>query len=116
MKIDGPFMPSWAMPPLRPGAWQLSATMALYTGGQLGSVLPTGVGSGARTAAGYCHRYCRGFPRNPMHLAYQAWDLQKFSDGNFCLGIGSQVKAHIEKRFGVDSVRPPRACENTYRP
>ena len=41
------------------------------------------------------------FPRNPMHLAYQAWDLQKFSQGKFLLGIGSQVKAHIEKRFGV---------------
>jgi probable F420-dependent oxidoreductase len=33
------------------------------------------------------------FPRNPMHLAYQAWDLQKFSNGKFLLGIGSQVKA-----------------------
>lgn len=41
------------------------------------------------------------FPRNPMHLAYQAWDLQKFSGGQFYLGLGSQIKAHIEKRFGV---------------
>jgi probable F420-dependent oxidoreductase len=46
------------------------------------------------------------FPRNPMHLAYQAWDLQKFSDGKFLLGIGSQVKAHIEKRFGVEFSAP----------
>ncbi len=38
------------------------------------------------------------FPRNPMHLAYQAWDLQKFSQGKFMLGIGPQVKAHIENR------------------
>lgn len=42
------------------------------------------------------------FPRNPLHLAYQAWDLQRFSGGRFLLGLGSQVKAHIEKRFGVD--------------
>ncbi|MDZ7781847.1 MAG: TIGR03617 family F420-dependent LLM class oxidoreductase [Halioglobus sp.] len=41
------------------------------------------------------------FPRNPMHLAYQAWDLQRFSGGRFLLGLGSQVRAHIEKRFGV---------------
>ncbi len=41
------------------------------------------------------------FPRNPMHLAYQAWDLQTFSNGQFLLGLGSQVRAHIEKRFGV---------------
>ena len=46
------------------------------------------------------------FPRNPMHLAYQAWDLQKFSNGKFLLGIGSQVKAHIEKRFGVAFEHP----------
>jgi len=42
------------------------------------------------------------FPRNPSHIAYQAWDLQRFSAGNFMLGIGSQVRAHIEKRFGID--------------
>ncbi len=42
------------------------------------------------------------FPRNPLHLAYQAWDLQKFSGGHFLLGLGSQVRAHIENRFGVD--------------
>jgi probable F420-dependent oxidoreductase len=41
------------------------------------------------------------FPRNPSHIAYQAWDLQRFSRGNFMLGIGSQVRAHIEKRFGL---------------
>jgi probable F420-dependent oxidoreductase len=46
------------------------------------------------------------FPRNPMHLAYQAWDLQSFSKGRFMLGIGSQVKAHIEKRFGVEFSHP----------
>ncbi|MEZ5504375.1 MAG: TIGR03617 family F420-dependent LLM class oxidoreductase [Halioglobus sp.] len=46
------------------------------------------------------------FPRNPVHLAHQAWDLQRFSRGKFLLGIGSQVKAHIEKRFGV-GFQPP---------
>ena len=53
------------------------------------------------------------FPRNPIHLAYQAWDLQKFSDGKFLLGIGSQVKAHIEKRFGV-GFSPPAARMREY--
>ena len=41
------------------------------------------------------------FPRNPYHIACQAWDLQRYSQGRFMLGIGSQVKAHIEKRFGL---------------
>lgn len=53
------------------------------------------------------------FPRNPLHLAYQAWDLQKFSQGRFMLGIGSQVKAHIEKRFGVE-FNPPAARMRDY--
>lgn len=48
------------------------------------------------------------FPRNPMHLAYQAWDLNKYSDGRFLLGIGSQVRAHIENRFGVPFSTPAR--------
>ncbi|NND68634.1 MAG: TIGR03617 family F420-dependent LLM class oxidoreductase, partial [Halioglobus sp.] len=53
------------------------------------------------------------FPRNPMHIAYQAWDLHKFSGGRFYLGIGSQVKAHIENRFGVD-FSPPAARMREY--
>ena len=40
------------------------------------------------------------FPRNPSHLAYQAWDLHKYSKGKFFLGLGSQIKTHIEHRFG----------------
>ena len=35
------------------------------------------------------------FPRSPMHLAYQAWDLQRASGGRFALGLGTQFKAHI---------------------
>lgn len=39
-------------------------------------------------------------PRSPMHLAQQAWDLQRLSGGRFALGIGSQIRAHVERRFG----------------
>lgn len=41
------------------------------------------------------------FPRSPMVTAQIAWDLQSFSKGRFILGLGTQVKAHIERRFGV---------------
>lgn len=41
------------------------------------------------------------FPRSPMHLAHAAYDLQLFSEGRFRLGLGSQVRAHIEKRYGA---------------
>lgn len=39
-------------------------------------------------------------PRSPLHLAHAAYDLQLYSGGRFRLGLGSQVKAHIEKRYG----------------
>lgn len=42
-----------------------------------------------------------GFARSPATLAYTAWDLAAASDGRFILGLGTQVKAHIERRFGM---------------
>lgn len=39
------------------------------------------------------------FPRSPMVTAYTAWDLQALSEGRFILGLGTQVKGHIERRF-----------------
>lgn len=41
------------------------------------------------------------FPRSPAVMAYTAWDLAQASRGRFILGLGTQVKAHIERRFGV---------------
>jgi probable F420-dependent oxidoreductase len=41
------------------------------------------------------------FARNPANLAYTAWDLAHASQGRFTLGLGTQVKAHIERRFGM---------------
>jgi probable F420-dependent oxidoreductase len=41
------------------------------------------------------------FPRSPMTMAHIAWDLQRFSGGRFILGLGTQVKGHIERRYGL---------------
>ena len=41
------------------------------------------------------------FTRSPTTLAYTAWDLQMLSEGRLMLGLGSQVKGHIERRFGM---------------
>lgn len=41
------------------------------------------------------------FARSPANLAYVAWDLAAQSGGRFILGLGTQVKAHIERRFGM---------------
>jgi len=41
------------------------------------------------------------FARSPATMAYTAWDLAQSSAGRFILGLGTQVKAHIERRFGM---------------
>lgn len=41
------------------------------------------------------------FPRSPTVLAQIAWDLQAASNGRFILGLGTQVKPHIERRFAT---------------
>lgn len=46
------------------------------------------------------------FPRSPMHLAYQAWDLHRASGGRFALGLGTQIKPHIERRFSSTWGKP----------
>lgn len=46
------------------------------------------------------------FARNPMTVANVGWDLQAYSGGRLNLGLGSQVQAHIEKRFSMPWGRP----------
>ena len=46
------------------------------------------------------------FARNPMTLANTAWDLQTYSGGRFVLGLGSQIKPHITKRFSMEWSKP----------
>ena len=46
------------------------------------------------------------FPRNPVQLAHQAYDLQLLSGGRFTLGLGSQIRAQVEKRYGAQFDRP----------
>jgi probable F420-dependent oxidoreductase len=46
------------------------------------------------------------FPRSPTVLAHTAWDLANASKGRFILGLGTQVKAHIERRFAVTWEKP----------
>ena len=46
------------------------------------------------------------FARNPMTLANLGWDLQAYSSGRFVLGLGSQIKPHITKRFSMPWSHP----------
>lgn len=70
-------------------------------------------------AAEHTHRVKLGpavaiaFPRSPMAMAYSAWDLSALSKGRFILGLGTQVKGHIERRYGV-KWEPPVAKLRDY--
>jgi probable F420-dependent oxidoreductase len=65
------------------------------------------------------------YPRSPMVAAGLAWELAENTEGRFRLGLGSQVKAHIERRYGVDFDPPGprlrdyvlavRACFRAFR-
>lgn len=48
------------------------------------------------------------FARSPMTVAHLGWDLQAYSRGRFILGLGTQIRPHIEKRFGMPWSHPAR--------
>ncbi len=48
------------------------------------------------------------FARTPMTVAHLGWDLQSYSAGRFNLVLGTQVRAHVEKRFGMPWSHPVR--------
>jgi probable F420-dependent oxidoreductase len=65
------------------------------------------------------------FPRSPMVTAASAWELAEAADGRFRLGLGTQVRAHIERRYGApfdppgprmrDYLMAVRACFAAFR-
>lgn len=46
------------------------------------------------------------FPRSPLVTAQLAWDLQQLSGGRFALGLGTQVRSHVERRYASDWTEP----------
>src|SRR3954470_15841040 len=46
------------------------------------------------------------FARTPMTLANSAWDLQTVTGGRFVLGLGSQIRPHIEQRYSMPWSHP----------
>lgn len=65
------------------------------------------------------------FPRSPMVTAATAWELAETAGGRFRLGLGTQVRAHVERRYGTDFdppgprmrdyLRAVRACFAAFR-
>lgn len=70
--------------------------------------LPLAAAASSRVPADLMTNVAIAMPRSPMHLAHAAWDLQLMSGGRFRLGLGSQIRPHIEKRYGA-TWSPPAA-------
>ena len=68
--------------------------------------LPIALGSQTTSTAMLGTSIAVAFARNPMLLANLGWDLQSLSNGRFILGLGSQIKPHIQKRFSMEWSHP----------
>jgi probable F420-dependent oxidoreductase len=74
--------------------------------------LPIAIGATATEKLEFGTGIAVAFARNPMNLAVVANDLQHLTKGRFMLGLGSQIKAHVTKRFSMPWSHPaPRMRE-----
>lgn len=64
--------------------------------------LPLALASGAAPTLELGTAIAVAFPRSPMVVAQTAWDLAAMSEGKFILGLGTQVRTHIKRRFSVE--------------
>lgn len=103
--------------PDQAGKQALAAEAAGYdrvTCGELAhdSVLTMALAANATTSVELQTSVTIAFPRSPMVLAMEAWDIQRLASGRFNIGLGSQVKGHNERRFGGSwSAAAPRMKE-----
>ena len=61
--------------------------------------IPLSIASESTSNADLISSIALAFVRSPMDLAYISWDLQRISNGRFILGLGSQVRGHVVRRF-----------------
>jgi probable F420-dependent oxidoreductase len=113
MKVDGGLGTNLA----RAGAQAKELEAAGYSGAWTAETshdpfLPLALGAEHTTELELGTSIAVAFGRNPMLLANLAWDLQSYSEGRFILGLGSQIKPHITKRFSMPWSHPaPRMRE-----
>ncbi len=103
MKIDAQIAPSslTSIPEVAQGAEKLGFDAIWSSETQHDPFLPLAIVSEHTERLRFGTSVAIGFARSPATLAYTAWDLADASDGRFILGLGTQVKPHIERRFGM---------------
>ena len=108
MKVDFYYPPS---PPEGAPAAAMAAVDLGYDGfftaeTQFDPFLPLALAAGAQPGLELGTAIAVAFPRSPMITAMTAWDLARMSRGRFMLGLGTQVRAHIVRRFSTTWDRP----------
>jgi len=68
--------------------------------------VPLTLAAGATSGLAVMTNAAVALPRNPIHLAHAAYDLQVLTGGRFRLGLAPQVQAHIARRFGLEWSAP----------
>lgn len=109
MKLDVAFMSSWLndLPALARAAEDLGFDAIWTSETQHDPFLPLALAAEHTQRVKLGTAVAIGFARSPMTLAHTAWDLAHQSKGRFILGLGTQVKAHIERRFGMSWPESP---------
>jgi probable F420-dependent oxidoreductase len=108
MKVDGPLMvenPGDAGP-IASRLEQAGYDGAFSLEGRHDPFLPLAVAAQQTERIELVTAIAVAFARNPMLLANMAWDLQLLSRGRFILGLGTQIRPHIERRFSMPWSRP----------
>jgi probable F420-dependent oxidoreductase len=77
--------------------------------------LPLALAAPATTRLGLGTNIAVAFARSPFATALVAWDLQRGSAGRFRLGLGTQVRAHVERRFSMPFERPAARVKDYIR-
>ncbi|MFZ4518902.1 MAG: TIGR03617 family F420-dependent LLM class oxidoreductase [Microthrixaceae bacterium] len=75
--------------------------------------LPLALAAAASPGTALMTNVAIAFPRNAVHLAHSAWDLHELSGGRFTLGLGAQIRTHVERRFGEGFDRPADRMRET---
>lgn len=103
MKFDANLPPSWLgeVPDAAAAAERLGFQALWTTETSHNPFLPHALAAMQTKRIGLGTAVAIGFARSPGALAYETWDLAQASGGRFMLGLGTQVRAHITRRFGM---------------
>jgi probable F420-dependent oxidoreductase len=107
MKVDGPLHDNLADIPARSRELEAAGYDGAFTfEGPHDPFLPVLLAAEHTERLELSTAIAVAFARNPMTLAQTAYDLQLASEGRFILGLGSQIRPHIEKRFSMPWSKP----------